>query len=77
MLNEKLIHSFNNHLWNTYYVASTVPDDMDIMVNKKNLHQVLKELIKDFWSLFFPISPVKATLTSRYQFSLHPRFTIK
>lgn len=37
VLNEKLIHSFNNYLWNTNYMSGTVPDDTDIMVNKKDL----------------------------------------
>lgn len=37
VLNEKLIHSFNNYLWNTNYMSGTVRDDTDIMVNKKDL----------------------------------------
>ena len=37
VLNEKLIHSFSNYLWNTYYVSGIVPDDTAIMVNKTDL----------------------------------------
>lgn len=37
VLNEKLIHSFSNYLWNTYYMPGIVPDDTAITVNKTDL----------------------------------------
>lgn len=53
MLNEKLLHSFSNYLWNTYYVLGFVPSDTDIMVNNKDFGPAPKKLTKGFWSSFF------------------------
>lgn len=53
MLNEKLLHSFSNYLWNTYYVSGIVPGDTDIMVNNKDLGPAPKKLMKGFSSSFF------------------------